>query len=321
MTEKPLSAIAGSPDKLLSIGGIQIEAYVLENGTRVLSGRGMQEALGMGQSHGSKIKNFLEKDSIKPLIDADLAMVLETPLRFIRPGRGGLRAVAFEATALPRLCDRILEARRRGDLKSDYELRVARQAEILLGGLAEIGIIALVDEVTGYQKQKDAYQKILESYIAKEIRPWIMTFDEEYYKQIYRLLGWDWEAFKSSKKNHSQYVGRITNRVVYEKLAPGILEELKRINPKGKKGARKSRHHQHLTENHGYRELIKHISAITTVMKMFPDGQWHEALHKIDSMFPSFTLDYQLSLDFPVATKEKFEALTQAASKPSRKGA
>lgn len=314
--EKPLKAIAGSSDKLLTLGGSKIECYVLENNMRVLSGRGMQEALDMGQSHGSKFKEFINKDAIKPLVDADLAMVLESPVKFTRPGRGGLPALGYEASALPRLCDRILEARRQNKLTTTYELRVAQQAEILLGGLAEIGIIALVDEVTGFQKRKDDYQKILELYIAKELRPWVMTFDENYYKQLYRLLGWDWDAFKTNKKNHPQYVGKLTNRLVYEKLAPGVLEELDRINPRGAKGRRKHKHHQHLSESHGYRELLKHIASVSILMEQFEDGDLTGAIQKIDARFPTHQPFYQTTMDFP-ANRESFEQLTQAASLPA----
>ena len=41
-------AICGSPEKMLKIGEVEIECYVLEDGTRVLSGRGMQQAIGLG---------------------------------------------------------------------------------------------------------------------------------------------------------------------------------------------------------------------------------------------------------------------------------
>lgn len=264
---------------------------------RVLSGRGMQTALGMGQSHGAIFKEFTGKGAIRELVDADLAMVLDNPARFIRPGRGGVPALAYEATALPRLCNVILKARRDGLLKNEFDLNIAKQAEILLVGFSEVGITALIDEVTGYQKQKNEYQKILEAYIEKELRPWLMTFDENYYKQLYRLLGWDWDAFRGSGKNHPSYIGKLTNRIVYEKLPPGVLEALKELNPKNSKGNRTSRFHQYLSENIGYRHLIKHISAVTTIMEMYPDKGWTEALHRIDTRFPTQRLPVQLTLE------------------------
>jgi len=82
----------GSPDKPLRIGGVEIPCYVLEDGTRVLSGRGMQTALTLGQRHGALLKGFLGKSNLKPFISDELAMALSSPMRFIRPGRGGKSA-------------------------------------------------------------------------------------------------------------------------------------------------------------------------------------------------------------------------------------
>ena len=71
-------AILGSPDKLLTLGERKIQCYVLEDGTAVLSGRGMQDALNLGQSHGAKLTHLISQKSVKSLIDNELAMVLET---------------------------------------------------------------------------------------------------------------------------------------------------------------------------------------------------------------------------------------------------
>jgi hypothetical protein len=56
-------AICGSPRSPLIIGDIRIPCYVLEDGTRVLSGRGMQTALNLGQSHGMILRQFLARVS------------------------------------------------------------------------------------------------------------------------------------------------------------------------------------------------------------------------------------------------------------------
>ena len=82
------------------------------------------------QSHGGLLKDFLGGESIKPYIDNDLAMELSDPLRFIRPGRGGKSALAYEATILPRLCDAILEARKREKNLGKRQREVAEQCEI-----------------------------------------------------------------------------------------------------------------------------------------------------------------------------------------------
>ena len=54
---------------------------------------------------------------------------------------------------------------------------MAEKAALLLGAFAEVGIIALVDEATGYQydRARDALARILEQFIAKELQPWVLA--------------------------------------------------------------------------------------------------------------------------------------------------
>ena len=127
-------AIFGTPDKKLKIGDRELECYVLEDGKRVLSGRGMQEAIGLGKSHGALLKDFLSHEKVKSFIPKELAMAFENPVRFIRPGRGGKPAIAYEATILPKLCDAILEARKQRKLAKKQRI-IAAQCEIVVRAL------------------------------------------------------------------------------------------------------------------------------------------------------------------------------------------
>ena len=146
------------------------------------------------------------------------------------------------------------------------QLHIADKCEILVRGFARVGIIALVDEATGYQEVRDrrALQKILEKYIAQELKPWIKTFPDEYYKELFRLRGWQYNPMSVKRP---PLVGRITNDIIYQRLAPGVLDELKKITPKDSKGRRSHRFHQRLTENFGYKKLTETISNVTTLMK------------------------------------------------------
>lgn len=258
----------GTPDKKLKLGDRELECYVLEDGRRVLSGRGMQEALGLGQAHGGLLKEFLAQDSIKEFTPSDLAMELSQPLRFIRPGRGGIPAVAFEATLLPRLCDAVLDARSkhpRGLTKR--QLEIAGQCEIIARVLAKVGIIALVDEVTGYQviRDREALQKILDKYLTDEWAKWSKTFPDEYYKELFRLKGVEFPTGQGTQK--PSYVGHWTNDVVYSRLAPGVLNSLKDKNPRLPTGARARKHHQHLTRDYGHPALKEHLSNVIFLMR------------------------------------------------------
>ena len=92
-------------------------------------------------------------------------------LSFIPP-RGGNPADGYEATILPDLCAVLIDAQQQGVLDKRL-IRLAQRAAILQHGFATVGIIAIVDEATGYQdvRQRDALAKILEKFVAKELRP------------------------------------------------------------------------------------------------------------------------------------------------------
>jgi hypothetical protein len=220
-----------NPDKKLKIGDRELECYVLEKGKRVLSGRGMQEALGLGQAHGGILRDFLGQENVKSFISNDLAMEFANPVRFIRPGRGGIPALAYEATLLPKLCDAILEARKHTKL-SKRQREIADQCEIIVRALSKVGIIALVDEVTGYQESRDsqALQIILEKYLTDEWAKWSKTFPDDFYKELFRLKNIGFPT--GTSRNKPSYVGHWTNYVVYSRLAPGVLKALREKNPR-----------------------------------------------------------------------------------------
>lgn len=259
-------AIFGNPEKPLKIGDRELECYVLENGTRVLSGRGMQEAIGLGDAHGGKLKEFLENNSIKQYISDELAMALSTPIRFIRPGRGGIPAMGYEETILPQICDAVLDARNKTKLTEKQEM-IAKECEIVVRALSKVGIIALIDEITGYQEVRDrqALQKILEKYLTDEWAKWSKTFPDEYYRELFRLKTIEYPTAKGINK--PSYVGHWTNDVVYSRLAPGVLESLKEKNPKLASGNRSRKHHQHLTRDYGHPKLKEHLSNVIFLMK------------------------------------------------------
>lgn len=265
MSSKVLRAKWGSPDKPLVIGNLEIPCYVLEDGTRVLSGRGMQGALALGQSHGALLRGFLDKSNLTPFIHNELAMALSNPIRFIRPGRGGKLAVGYEATILVDLCDAVLDARDAGVLKGK-QLFVAKQCEMLTRAFAKVGIVALVDEATGYDAIRDrmALQAILERYLTDEWAKWTKTFPDEFYIQLFRLKGIDYPPLSMAKPS---YVGHWTNDVVYSRLAPGVLSELKRKNPRLASGRRARMHHQYLTRDIGHPTLREHLMKVIFLMR------------------------------------------------------
>ncbi len=256
----------------LKIGEIILPCAVLEDGTRVLSERGVGAALGTGSGGGSsgsaqRLPRFLQGNALNPFISAELRAQIEKPIQF--SGSGLKRGNAVPATLLPQICAVWLDAWHAGVLPKSQEA-FARQADVLMRGFAHVGIVALVDEATGYQevRAKDELNKILAKYIAKELLPWAKRFPDEFYQQIFRLHGWPYDP--ASVKRPS-VVGHMTNELIYEQLPPGVLEELKTKNPKNERGIRSHKHHQFLTDDIGNPHLEKQIVAVTTLMRAAPN--------------------------------------------------
>ena len=204
---------------------------------------------------------------------------MSRPINFTHP-RG--RARGYNAELLPAVCEVYLAARQAGELPSNQE-HVARQAEILVRGLARVGIIALVDEATGYQevRAKNALAKILETFIAKELQSWVQTFQSDYYKEIFRLRGLN---FPQATVQRPQYFGHLTNDIVYKRLAPGVLEELKRVQRRNDAGRPKEKLFQRLTSNVGYPKLREHLGSVVAIMKL--SDNWSDFKLKLDQIHP-----------------------------------
>jgi len=291
----------GDDDHPLRIGDIEIPCYVLEGETRVLSQRGVVVG-GLGIQYGGgsirhgadRLTSFLQGKAISPFVSKELMALVENPIKFRHSGGGGI-AWGYPATILADLCDVVLSARKAGALQKQQE-HIADRCEVLVRGFARVGIIALVDEATGFQRDRaaTALARILETFIAKELQRWVQTFPPDYYEQIFRLRGMDYATDTVQKP---RYFGILTNDIVYDRLAPGVLDQLKKSNPKNETtGRRKHKNFQWLTSNVGYPKLREHLGAVIATMKLSND--WHDFKSKLDRLYPRQGMPTQLSFDY-----------------------
>jgi hypothetical protein len=269
----------------LRIGEIVIPCAVLEDGTRVLTQEGFYIAIGRSgkptAGRGSQVEKlapFLDLNNLKPFVSMELA---DSTKPFIFQVPSGSRAYGYRAELLPQVCEVYLKARDAGELLKSQE-RFAVACELLMRGLAHVGILALIDEATGYQdvRARDALAQILEAYIAKELRPWVSTFDPDFYKEMFRLKGIPYNGTVKGPR----FIGHLTNDVVYARLAPGVLQELRSKNPVTGAGYRKSKHHQWRTDGLGHPELRGHLKAVIALMKIF--STWEEFYRAIQIALP-----------------------------------
>ena len=283
----------------IHLGALEIECAVLEDGTRVLSRAGFVRAIGRkGKVKGgeqyepeSKLPVFLGADNLKPFISIDLSGN-SNPIYFRHPLSRTL-SMGYKAELLPAVCKVFMDARAADKLREN-QVHIAKQCEILVHGFAKLGITGLIDEATGYQEVRDrlALQKILDAYIAKELAAWAKRFPDEFYQQLFRLRGWAWDGMSVSRPS---YVGKLTNDLVYQRLAPNILDELQKKNPKNESGNRTTRHHQWLTADVGHPALAQHIHALIALMRAATD--WTGFYKMVERALPKKTGQLPLLLE------------------------
>ena len=270
------------------IGNVEIQCYVLEDETRVFSQRGLLAGVGMGTGGSKKLigaprmVEFVGGLEGKGLNTNNLAARLNSPVQF-QPPSGGRTAYGYPATLLADVCDAVLAARANGILLKQHDGVVAR-CELLIRGFARVGLIALVDEATGYQevRAQRALATILEKFIAKELQPWTRTFPYEFYRQIFRLKGWP----GPHGVKRPSVIGHYTNDVVYARLAPGVLDELRNKNPvQPSSGRRRSTHHQWFTPDIGNPKLKEHLAAVIALMRAA--ANWDSFQRMLNRAFPA----------------------------------
>jgi len=279
----------------IPIGDVELPCFVLEDGRRVISGRGMTKAIGM-KGRGQGVSRISAHKTLKPYINNDLDLAIANPIQFIGAGSRKKNPTAgYEATILHDLCQAVLDARDYGALKTEQELRYAQYCDMLIRAFAKVGIVALVDEATGYQavEERQKLHELLAIYLSEEKLKWARTFPDEFYRQIYKLKKWQ---YPTGSTKRTPLIGKITNEIVYDRLPPGVLGELKKRNPiVPETKRRKWKHFQFLSEDIGQPDLRDHLLQLIAVMRSA--SNWNVFKRLFERAFPrpgdQLTLSYE----------------------------
>jgi P63C domain len=270
----------------LQIGDLTLPSAVLEDGRRVLTSKAILTALGRpwkGSYKKNEKPSFLDAKNLAEYLTGDLVEAME-PVEYL--SLRGQTVQGYKAELLPLVCEVYVSARDDGNLVG-RQGDVADQAAILQRSLSKIGIIGLVDEATGYQKvrARNELQAILRAYIAEELLPWTKRFPDSFYEQIHRVWGWE---YKPGNVKRNSYIGKLTNTLIYEKMPPGVKDELVRLNPiDPATKRRRTTHHVHLTDEIGNPHLERQINAVTTLLRATPDGKPKFFKNLFNTVFPS----------------------------------
>lgn len=174
----------------LVIGDMGFPCSVLSDGTRILTQSDFMKGMGMYYSGwvaknnlAADIPHFLAFKSLTPFIDKHLGDLQSIVVKY--RSTAGSVAHGIKAEIIPKICEVWLDAEEHGKLGS-RQLQIAQKAKVLIRALAHVGIVALVDEATGYQaiRPQDALQAYLETIIRKELAAWVKKFPDEFYENI-----------------------------------------------------------------------------------------------------------------------------------------
>ena len=295
---KTTKTLETSCEGRLPIGSWLINCYVLKDERRLILQKDLASMieitnLGRKKSLGQKIASVINKPIMKSKRISALINKLERPIRF--HSKAGDELDGYEAETLIEYCKSILEVRRLYEqYLNEKELDYADTCESFLVSIAHVGIISLIDEATGHQyvRPKDALQQILDRYLRKEYAQWAKRFPDDFYTEMFRLKGWEWEGMHI---NRPSCVGRYTKDIVYERLAPGVCMELERLNPSDKQGNRKRKHHQWLTDEIGHPALSEHLHTVLAFMRI--SNTWQQFKDKMDKAFPKINTQMNFLAD------------------------
>ena len=256
----------------MAIGDLVLDCYVLEDGRRVFHKRGMAKALGMRSGGGNVFMRAMERKGLGSELPDLLKAKIRNPINF-KPLTQDL-AHGYEADVLSRVAEAIVNAGKNRKLTSSQE-GLDRQAQIILNAFAKVGVIALIDEATGYQQIRDpsALRILVQQYIEEEKREWQKQFPDAYYDELNRIYGSKKLTLNNAGtviQNRPQHFAKFTRTYVYKPLENGaVLEELDRINPKiNSSGTRRARFHQHLTQGYGIEKLQRQVQEAMTLLKV-----------------------------------------------------
>lgn len=269
---------------VLSIGDTQLDVAVLEDGRRVINQSAVFKALDRPARGNSRVINipvFMDAANLQPFVDEEL-LAMTNKIPYI--DMDGRLQECYDAKILPLVSDLYLKARDAGVIKLPAQLATAKKAEILVRSLAKVGIIALIDEATGYDKErnkaKDELQKFLSTFIREEAARWVKRFPDSFFEDIYRMRGWTW----ANTSKRPGVMGTIIRDLVYDRLGPMVRYELERLNPKNDSGNRRARHHQFLTEI-GNTRLSGHLEALHA-LAVLSNHDWPRFMGYVDKAYP-----------------------------------
>lgn len=233
----------------LDLGGKGLPCFVLDDGRRVISRTGATSAL-TGLTNQGSLETYIRVEALTGYLPENLDDLM---IKFVIPEVTHKQVKGFPAEVFLDICTGYVKALEDHALTTDRQIEIATQAAILLASCAKVGLIALIDEATGYQydRAEDALQVKLRLFLEDAMRPWEKTFPDELWQEFGRLTNW-----KGTMHKRPKYWGHLVNELVYDYLDPDVAQWLRENQPEPRHGRN---YHQWLTAQYGLKKLIEHI--------------------------------------------------------------
>lgn len=267
-----------------------VSCFVLDDGRRVISRTGATDVL-TGKKGGGNLESYIHAGAIAPYLPPDLD---DRMIEFRVAEVTNKTVKGFQAETFLEVCTAYVRARDGGETLTARQTEIAVKAAMVLAACAKVGLIALIDEATGYQyeRQQDALQVKLRLYLEEEMRQWEKTFPDELWDQFGRLTNWQGPVTKRPK-----YWGHLVMELVYDYLDPDVSQWLKENAPKPKRG---QNYHQWLSSQYGLRKLVEHLwklIGMAAACKTMP-----ELRYRMAEAYGREAFQYTLFLDPPYQT-------------------
>ncbi|HEV2843168.1 MAG TPA: P63C domain-containing protein [Chthoniobacterales bacterium] len=237
--------------------GVSLPCYVLNDGRRVISRTGATQVLTENKG-GGNLENYLKVAALAPHLPATLP---DQAIQFQIPGVVNKTVIGYEAGAFLDICRAYVSAQNAGDLGTKRQLEIAAKSAMFLAACAKVGLIALIDEATGYQyaREDDALRFKLRVFLEEEMRQWEKTFPDQLWHEFGRLTRWT-----GSVTQRPKYWGKLVMELIYEYLDADVAAWLRENAPQPRHG---SNYHQWMSNQFGLKKLIEHIWMVIGMAK------------------------------------------------------
>lgn len=307
MKKKQTEIAKASHAAELDLNGFLLSCAVV-NGQRLFSERSLATAFGIkgGGAYWKRKKvgdghlpEYLSAKYLRGFISKELVQKLSNATDYISVSGG--KAKGIDATALADICDVFISAQKelaKNNIDSEKIDLVAANAYKMIKGFAKVGIIALVDEATGYQEVRDKQElrTFLKKFLLEEKTKYVDAYPDEFFEVMFKMRGLTWS--KANKGKNPQYFGHYINNYVYSRLGPEVLFSLRKLNPKNTKGYRGTKHYNYTSPEVGFPKLKEHLNVLVAFSKA-AGYNWNSWVRMVERAFPKYNQDGSTILELP----------------------